>query len=161
VEKWLRGRFFFSNYFGFPCEYHSTSSPDTSSSTCCSSQNDKGTNPENIPKSKAVSKIEELLIQEFFHFFFQPSKYSWEFQGWCYRLLHCAGRKSIKPFTKWNCRRCLEDFMGYLRISWMFWSCSYFDLALTAVKYRRFVANDVNFSLLTSQYAAERRTIAI
>jgi hypothetical protein len=70
VEKVAMGQVFFSNYFGFSCEYHSNSSPHTSSPTCCSAQKDKGTNPENLPKSNAVSKIEELLIQEYFRFFF-------------------------------------------------------------------------------------------
>jgi hypothetical protein len=37
---------------------------------CCSSQKDKGTNPENLPKSKVISKIEKLLTQEFLQFFF-------------------------------------------------------------------------------------------
>ena len=39
----------------FPCQYHSTNAPDSSSSTRCSYQKDKWTKPGNLPKKKQRS----------------------------------------------------------------------------------------------------------
>jgi len=47
VVKLLWARFF-SQYFGFPRQYHSTNAPYSSSSTCCSYQRDKRAKRDNV-----------------------------------------------------------------------------------------------------------------
>ena len=57
--KWHCNRFF-SQYFCFPRQYHSTNAPHSSSSTCCSYQKGKRAKSGNLPKSNAVSDIRSV-----------------------------------------------------------------------------------------------------
>jgi hypothetical protein len=51
----------------FPCKYHSTNAPYSSSSTHCSCQKDKRAKPGNLTKNNAVSEIGEHWIEKYFH----------------------------------------------------------------------------------------------
>jgi hypothetical protein len=46
----------FSQSCCFPCQYHSTNAPHSSSSTCCSYQRDKRANPGNLTKRQYLSE---------------------------------------------------------------------------------------------------------
>ena len=52
----------------FPCRYHFTIAPHSSSSTCCCYKKDKWTKPGNIPKSNPLS---EIVCKKYFHFVFR------------------------------------------------------------------------------------------
>jgi len=65
----------------FPCQYHSTSAPYSSSSTRCCYQKDKPTKPWNISKSNAVSESGEHWIEKCFHFLVCKELES--FEVWC------------------------------------------------------------------------------
>ena len=54
--------------FCFPCQYHSTNSPLSSSSACCSYQKGKRAKPGNLPKSNTLLEIGEHCIEKHFHF---------------------------------------------------------------------------------------------
>ena len=51
----------------FPCQYHSTSAPHSSSSMFCSYQKYKRTKPANFPKINALSEVGERWIEENLH----------------------------------------------------------------------------------------------
>jgi hypothetical protein len=53
----------------FPCQYHYTNAPHSSSSTCCSYQKGKRGKPGNLPKSDALSEIGKKWTEIYFHFF--------------------------------------------------------------------------------------------
>ena len=61
---------FLSQYFSFPCQYHSTNAPRSSLSSCCSYQKDTVTNLGNPPISSALSEIVEHRIEKHFHLVF-------------------------------------------------------------------------------------------
>ena len=50
-------RVFFPNVCVFPCQYHSTNAPFSSSSTCCSYHKDKRSKIVDLPKSNSPSEI--------------------------------------------------------------------------------------------------------
>ena len=50
-------------HFSFPCQYHPTNAPHSSSSTRCSYQKDKRAKPGNLPKSNAVSQIDVQRVE--------------------------------------------------------------------------------------------------
>jgi hypothetical protein len=52
----------------FPCQYHCTNAPHSSSCTCCSNQTDKGQKPGSLPKTNALLEIGEHWIEKCFHF---------------------------------------------------------------------------------------------
>jgi hypothetical protein len=54
----------------FPCQYHSTNAPYSSSSTCCSYQKGKDGKHENLPKS-----IVKYRTENPFHFVFSDLKH--------------------------------------------------------------------------------------
>jgi hypothetical protein len=54
---------FFSQYSSFPCQYHPTNAP-YSSSTCCSYQKHKRAKFANFPKSNSLSEIGEHWLQK-------------------------------------------------------------------------------------------------
>jgi hypothetical protein len=62
--KW-HWEIFFSEYCGFPCQYHSNNAPHSSSSTCCSYQKDKWANPDTLTKRSVLSIIGEHWIENF------------------------------------------------------------------------------------------------
>jgi hypothetical protein len=51
----------------FPCQYHPTKTPHSSSSTCCFYQKDKSAKPGDLPTSSAVSQNGQHWIEEYFH----------------------------------------------------------------------------------------------
>ena len=55
----------------FPCQYHSTIAPHSSSSTCCSHQKDKRIKPGNLPKNKPLS---EIRCKKYFQLVFRGLK---------------------------------------------------------------------------------------
>ena len=52
---------FLSQSFCFPCQYHSTNAPHSSSSTRWSYRKDKRARPGNLPKSNALTEIRQVL----------------------------------------------------------------------------------------------------
>ena len=70
VDKVALGQVFLRVLRFFPCQYHSTSAPYSSSSTCCSYRTDKQAKTGNLPKYNAASKKEkkrELWVEKYFH----------------------------------------------------------------------------------------------
>jgi hypothetical protein len=70
VNKVALGHVFLLSASLFPCQYHSTIAPYSSSSTCCSYQKDKRAKPGNLPKSDALSEIRERWTEKCFNFFY-------------------------------------------------------------------------------------------
>jgi hypothetical protein len=70
---------FFSHYFSFPCQYHSTNAPYSfiHSSACCSYQKDKRAKPGKYPKSNAVSEIGVRWIGKYFYSVFKALGGGW------------------------------------------------------------------------------------
>ena len=56
--KWHQERFF-SEYFGFPCQYHFTHAPYSSSSACWSYHKGKRAKHRNLSKSNTLSEIRD------------------------------------------------------------------------------------------------------
>lgn len=66
-KKWHRHRVF-SEYFGFPYQFHCQNAPYSPSYTCCSYQKEQWTKPGTLPKSSVLLEIRKHEIENNFHF---------------------------------------------------------------------------------------------
>jgi len=64
----------------FPCQYHPTSAPYSSSSTCCSYRTDKQAKIGNLPKYENNVALEnkELWVEKYFHVVSQGLKWTFK-----------------------------------------------------------------------------------
>jgi hypothetical protein len=75
--KWHWERFF-SEYFGFPLQYHSTNAPYSSPFTYSFYQKEKRANPMNLPDWNSLSYIGEHWAEKFIFVAFVPARHTAE-----------------------------------------------------------------------------------
>jgi hypothetical protein len=64
-----------SRYLCSPVSNHSTIAPDSPWSACCHYQKDKLAKPGDLPKSNALSELQQLWVPNCFHFFLWSARF--------------------------------------------------------------------------------------
>jgi len=86
----------------FPCQYHSTSAPHSSSPTCWTCQN-KWAKPGNLQQSDGISEIEDRWIENYFHFFFRSLRNVNLVAFWTLNTVHVTSHTlTAHAFISWN-----------------------------------------------------------